>query len=47
MSGSCSLGDSGNGLIYVNTLSSHAHWVILGITSFGPNPCGQDLPGSF
>ncbi|CAG9806432.1 unnamed protein product [Chironomus riparius] len=40
-------GDSGNGLIYVNTRSTHAHWVILGVTSYGPSPCGSEIPGVY
>ncbi|KAG5671086.1 hypothetical protein PVAND_001300 [Polypedilum vanderplanki] len=40
-------GDSGNGLIYMNTQSSHVHWVLMGIVSFGSNPCSSDIPGVY
>jgi len=37
-------GDSGSPLLWVDDLS---RWAVVGVVSFGPSVCGQDVPGAY
>jgi len=37
-------GDSGSPLLWVDDLS---RWTVVGVVSFGPSVCGQDVPGAY